>query len=522
MPLSHLLSRPTAVLSVRWGAVVFTGFLSALLALLLLAGCGPSVNRYLLIETSLRAHDPKGADVILQQLEKEYGEKNLVLYGMDRGMILQLAGDYQQSNAVLEGAEEELDRLYTSKIRTETLAFLTNDTALPYVGEPYEQVLLNVLKALNYAQLGEWQGALVESRRIDHRLNVLSDQASAANAYRDDGFARYLSGIFYESTGDVNNAFIAYRNAYKIFQTTRGWSQVAVPSQLRIDLLRTAEALQFTQDLATYQQAFPETKWETQEVLQPLAHVVVISYNGLAPFKEDQFFDLPISLDALQLMRLNRQRKASALDAKKTTANNTQISRAKGQKQRSQQIEDSVEDRVLDGLGGQVVRVALPRLVSQKTLVPIDPVSLIGENGVRVTVNMELAHDGTALAEKALSERMASITVKALSRAATKLALAEIAALGAQAAAGKDAGPLVGLLVGGLAKALARASEKADKRSWQTLPDEIHLARVWVPAGSYQVQSQPAGSNDPLRPQTMRTLSLRPGETTVLIQRVIP
>lgn len=496
--MSSLSSRLTAFLPARWGAVVFTRSLPLLLALLLLAGCGPSVNRYLLIETSLRAHDPKGADAIVQRAEKDYGEKSLVLYGMDRGMTLQLAGDYQQSNAVLERAEEELDRLYTRRIRTETLAFLTNDTALPYEGEPFEQVLINVLKALNYTRLGQWQEALVEARRIDHRLNVLSDRTKEKNAYRDDGFARYLSGILYESTGDVNNAFIAYRNAYEIFESTSAWSRMTVPSQLRVDLLRTAEALHFTQDLALYQQAFTETKWETSQALQSLAQVVVISYNGRAPRKEDQFLDLPISLDALQLVLLNRGASQS--------------------NQSSQRAADSV----LYGLNGHVVRVALPRLVPQKTQVPIDTVSLIPENGARVTVNTELAQNVTALAEKALSERMAGITVKALARAATKFALAESTTREAEKAAGKDAGPLVGLLVGLMTKGLAVASEEADKRSWQTLPDEIHLARVWVPAGRYQVQSQPAEAYDPLRPETMKTLSLRPGETTVLIQRVMP
>ena len=462
------------------------------------AGCGPSVNRYLLIETSLRSHDPKGADTIVQLAEKEYGEKGRVLYGMDRGMTLQLAGDYQQSNAVLERAEEELDRLYTRRIRTETLAFLTSDTALPYEGDPYEQVLINVLKALNYAVLGQWQDALVEARRIDHRLNVLSDRTREKNAYRDDGFARYLSGILYESTGDVNNAFIAYRKAYETFESTSSWSHTAIPSQLRVDLLRAAEALHFTQELAEYQGLFPDTRWETSSALQQLAQVVVISYNGRAPHKEDQFLDLPISLDALQLVLLNRGLSQST------------------------HYSNRVADSVLYGLSGHVVRVAVPRLVSQKTQMPIDTVSFIPDHGTRVTVNTELAHNVTALAEKALSERMAGITVKALARAATKFALAEETTRGAQQAAGKDAGPWVGLLVGVVAKGLAVASEEADKRSWQTLPDEIHFARVWVPAGRYQVQSQPAGSYDPLRPETMRTLSLRPGETTVLIQRVMP
>jgi hypothetical protein len=117
---------------------------------------------------------------------------------------------------------------------------------------------------------------------------------------------------------------------------------------------------------------------------------------------------------------------------------------------------------------------------------------------------------------------MAVITSKALARAATKFATAEAITRGSQQLAGKDAGPWVGLLVGLLTKGLAVASEEADKRSWQTLPDEIHLARVWIPPGRYQVQSSVSGSLDPLTPEVMRTLSLEPGETAVLLQRVMP
>jgi hypothetical protein len=492
--LSPLASCPTAYSPARWGIVFSTQFLFTVLALVLLVGCGPSIDRYLLIDASLRAHDPKGADVVVQQAEKEYGEKGRVLYGMDRGMMLHLAGDYQQSNAVLEEAEEELDRLYTRKIRTETLAFMTNDTALPYEGDPFEQVLINVLKALNYAMLGQWQDALVEARRIDHRLNVLSDQTQKTNVYRDDGFARYLSGILYESTGDVNNAFIAYRKAYETFDAARSWSHTAVPSQLRQDLLRTAEALHFTQELAEYRSLFPDTKWETSVALQHLAQVIVISYNGRAPRKEDQFLDLPISGDALQLVLLNRG-----------------VSQFNRQPNRGM-------DTLFYGLNGRVVRVALPRLVPQKTQIAVDAVSLTPENGSQVMVRSELVNNVTALADKALSERMAGITAKALARAGTKFAAAEGTTRVAEQLAGRDWGPLVGLVVGLVTKGFAVASEEADKRSWQTLPDEIHLGRVWVPPGRYQVR----GFHDPLKHEDARTLSLGPGETSVLIQRVMP
>jgi hypothetical protein len=259
-------------------------------------------------------------------------------------------------------------------------------------------------------------------------------------------------------------------------------------------LLRTAEALHFTQELAEYRSLFPDTKWETSVALQHLAQVIVISYNGRAPRKEDQFLDLPISGDALQLVLLNRG-----------------VSQFNRQPNRGM-------DTLFYGLNGRVVRVALPRLVPQKTQIAVDAVSLTPENGSAVMVSSELVNNVTALADKALSERMAGITAKALARAGTKFAAAEGTTRAAEQLAGRDWGPLVGLVVGLVTKGFAVASEEADKRSWQTLPDEIHLGRVWVPPGHYQVH----GFHDPLNPEGVRTLSLVPGETSVLIQRVMP
>ena len=171
--------------------VVFVALLWAL------SGCGLSTNHYLLIDQSLLANDPRRADAIMAQAESEYGGRNRLLYSMDRGMTLHLAGDYVQSNSLLEQASLEVDRLYTRTIRTETAAFLTNDNMLPYEGDPYEHVMINVIKALNYAALGQLTEAVVEARQIDHRLNVLCDSTKEKDGYREDAFARYLSGVLY-------------------------------------------------------------------------------------------------------------------------------------------------------------------------------------------------------------------------------------------------------------------------------------------------------------------------------------
>ncbi len=479
-----------------WSGATLISSLSIFVSQALLTGCGPSVNRYVLIEQSLVAGDPKRADAIVEQAEKDYGTKSRLLYAMDRGMTLQLSGQYQQSSAVLEQAEDEVERLYTRTIRSETAAFLTNDNALPYEGDAYEHVMINVIKALNYVAQGQLQEALVEARRIDHRLNVLSDKVKDASGYRNDGFARYLSGILYEATGDLNNAFIAYRNAFEAYAAMRGWLRTPYPPSLRNDLLRTAEALHLSTEFEGYRQAFPDVVWQPVSAQQQLAQVVLISYNGRAPRKVDRYFDLPISLDALQLVLLNRG-----------------FSQSSHQRNRA-------ADSVLYGLNGRVVRIALPRLVPQKTQVPFESMTLTDATGNPITVRSELAHNVTALAEKSLSDRMPAITAKALARAATKFALAEGATRGAQQAAGKDAAPWVGLVVGLLTKGLAVASEEADKRSWQTLPDEIHVARAWVPAGEYRISIRPSGQGITAGREG-QPLNIAPGQTTFIIQRVM-
>lgn len=483
-----------------WISQVRLSLFALVVAATAVAGCGPTVSRYALVEESLRAGDPKRADQIIERSEREYGSKSRVLYLMDRGMTLQLAGRYQESTAILEEAEAEVEQLYTRRLHTEAKAFLVNDTELPYEGDPYEQVMINVLKGLNYAIMGNLNEALVEARRIDHHLNVLSDRVGEKAAYRDDPFARYLSGVLYEATGDWNNAFIAYRKAYDSYRQTESWAHTPVPPTLRADLLRVTEALHLHQEHEAYRRAFGEIAWRPVAETGRLAQVVMISYNGRAPYKEDQFIDLPVSLDALNLVLLT-----------------------KGLAQASGRQNTRATESALYGLSGHVVRVALPKLVTQKADAAYGEVTATGEGGT-FNARTELVQNVTALGEKSLADHFVSISVKAVARAAVKYALAEGAGYGARAAAGNtDIGPLVGLLVERLATTLAVASEEADKRSWRTLPDEIQLGRLWVPPGTYQLRVRPVGrSGGTAGPVAVQTTTLKAGETRFLIERVLP
>jgi hypothetical protein len=149
-----------------------------------------------------------------------------------------------------------------------------------------------------------------------------------------------------------------------------------------------------------------------------------------------------------------------------------------------------------------------------------ESMTLTDSFGHSVTVRSEPAQNVTALAEKSLSERLPSITVKALARAATKFAMAEGITRGAQHAVGRDGAPWLGLLVALLTHGLAVASEEADKRSWQTLPDEIHVARAWVSPGQYQMSVRPSGQGVTTA-KDGQTIALTAGQTMFMIQRVM-
>ena len=474
--------------------------LATLLFLLLLAeGCAFQSKRYALIEKSLAAGDAKRADTILQQAKEEYDSNSQVLYAMDRGITLQLAGDYPASNRFLEQAEQQIEDLYTRRIRTETKAFFTNDSKLPFEGEPFEQVWVNISKSLNYALLNEPDEAVVEARRIDHRLNVLANRVDE-DEYHRDAYARYLSGIMYEAAGDLNNALVAYRKAYKSYKETRSWSNTGVPQLLKADLLRLTDALQLREEHQQYLTSFGAIAWDRWDRVKDLAHVIVVSYNGRTPKKEDYFLDVPISLDALQLVLLNKIGRGRR---------NTPSTRA--------------FETVLYGLNGRVVRIALPTLVPQKTSIATSTITLKGSNH-SFTSETQLVTDLTATSEKALDDRLASTTVKAVARAAAKFALAEGASYGARVAVGKDkkeAGQVVGLIVGILGKMFAVASEEADKRSWRTLPDEIHIARLWVPPGTYKMQVHPQAGGSAALGASSYSFSLRTGQTRFFLERVV-
>lgn len=461
---------------------------------LLLQACGPVSSHYVVVEDYLLKGDAASADAVIEKKKGEYGERNAVLYYMDRGMTLHLAGRYQESNQLLEQAERKIEDLFTKRITTEAAAFLTNDNLLPYEGEDFEKVMINMVMALNYMYLGQIESALVEARKVDHKLNLINDRyAHRKNAYKEDAFVRYLAGILYEAGGEreVNEAWISYRKALATFKDYAALYKTPIPAAVAQDVLRLTDFLGQQDILLEVKKEFPNVEWRSNKELKGSGELIFVSYNGKAPRKEDNFFDIPLSPEAVAIV----------------------LATAK----EDEQVKSAV--RGITAIQGKIVRVALPKFVPQESEVAFAEMSLTSQDGTTsVSGRTILMEDITAIAMKNLDDRIFRITAKAAARAAVK----KVLATSVEKKAEKEGGVLAGLIVGSVAHAAAFATEEADKRSWRTLPDEIQIYRIAVPPGTYDLRVQYVATTGAIIAQkTFPKVVIKAGEKRFVSNRIV-
>ncbi len=170
------------------------------------------------------------ADLLSKFGDKDvYKSKDQVLYNLEYGTVLHFAGMYDSSSVLFSNAENQIDNLYSKSISRGVASLLLSDNNLEYDGNEYENIYLNAFKALNYMHLKDYDGALVESRRIaykmeqlDIRLNGLAtvfEKADSTNIANIDlkkvntqssAMGRYLSTVLFAKTGKKDDARIEF------------------------------------------------------------------------------------------------------------------------------------------------------------------------------------------------------------------------------------------------------------------------------------------------------------------------
>ena len=382
----------------------------------------------------------------LSTLQKDehaaYGKSKFIFY-VNNGLLLSVLGKYQESNDFFEKAFLFGEDYHVNYVR-EAESYIYNPTVEIYRGEDHEHLMVLYYKAINFLKLGKPEDALVECKRMDIRLQQLSDKYNAPEKYKRDAFLHTLMGIIYQSTKDYNNAFIAYRNAVEIYESDYArMFNITTPQQLKIDLLNTAWWTGFNDDVEFYKTKFNMTEYQPS---QPGSDLIFFWHDGLCPVKDEWSINFFIEHQTSNMVVFYNRTLGLGFPF---------------------QLDDEQNRSDLRSI--EAFRVAFPRYLERPLY--FNAASLhVGDQSYK----LEPAEDISKIAFYSLRKRMVQEFGKGLLRAALKKATEH---------AVKKENETLGAVIG-MVNAL---TEKADTRNWQTLPHSIYYARIPLKPGQNSV-----------------------------------
>ena len=421
------------------------GRLSLALALLALTGCATYSDSFGAVKRNLSARQ---YDAALAQIEKQSkSTTDRALYLLNKGMVLRMKRDFAASNQALEAAKNEMERLYAASVTENTLSFLVNDATVSYSGDDYEQVLVHLYLALNYLELGQPQEARVEALQVDVKLREIGEKIPDSR-FTEDALSRYLTGLIYEGAGEWSDAMIAYRKAYQAYKKYQSAYGTAMPPMLKQDLLRLSQRLGLSEELAQYQQEFglsapaPASEASTTD-----GELIFVFNNGLAPIKRER---------------------ATGIWAPPTGT-----------------VIVAGSSRPRPNGPPVLVNIALPFYLSHPSPVFGARVSVAGKQA-----STQLMENIDAIARASLEARMPAITARSVARAIAKGAVQKAVDRAGANSRDSDIAAIGSILV----RVASVATERADTRSWLTLPANVQLARLALPAGSHTIRVELLGA----------------------------
>ena len=261
--------------------------------LLTFHSCAGSPDAYAHIDEDLRGGAYESALVRLDDengpaRKTVYTSKNQILFYLDRGMIRHYAGLYPNSSGDLQEAEWLIEDAFTRSISQEAGSFILNDNVKDYPGEDYEDLYINVFNSLNYYHNDDLEGALVEIRRLNEKLSLLSDKYERAKEKVLDSNKQVDSAQFQVEASKLSNLALA-RYMGMLFYRGAGRTDSA-----RIDYEEISRAYELAPQV--YANSIPRSVDEELAVPDGMARLNVIAFTGLSPVKEAQNIYIPLPL----------------------------------------------------------------------------------------------------------------------------------------------------------------------------------------------------------------------------------
>jgi hypothetical protein len=211
---------------------------AVMLLCLVAGGCSTYETRSILIR---QAFEDSNYDSALERIDEIDQGTSELLFLYEKGLILHYRNQWEASNELFHRAELLLEELYTKSVSRELAALAITDNITKYRGESFEAILINYYKILNYLYLGDLDGALVECRRVNIKLQMLIDAGEVH--FTDDPFVQYLTGMVYALGGERNDADVSLRAARMAYAELGAEIGVGEPELLGCDAMDAAAAL---------------------------------------------------------------------------------------------------------------------------------------------------------------------------------------------------------------------------------------------------------------------------------------
>jgi hypothetical protein len=429
-------------------------FVAAVL-LFLVASCSSVATRkkfYEPITADIKSQNYKAAYQKIESAKdkNKYSKKDRLLYYLDSGFAAHYASLFDTSNIKLTLAEDTADDLFTKSISRAATSVLLNDNVLEYSGEDYEVLYTNLIKTLNYLSVGEFDGAFVEVRRANLKLELLEqkyrdaartlqngveddtaevkiDYDLAKVRFNNDAFARYLSMHMYAADGKMDDARIDYDYMVRAFNEQPFIYNFPMPDVKYV----------------------PETRGNTI--------VSVVGLTGLSPVKE-----------AVNL-RIRTDKDLGLV----------QVLYTDGEKK-----DTEYGHLPLPVKADYYFKFSLPKVASRESLVY--GIRLIVDS--KVAGNLQLIEDVSMVAEETFQAKKSMIYFRTIARAVFKGLVTH------EAKQKVDTGGFEGWLKKAAIDVGADITENADLRCSQLLPGKIYVGDFEMEPGVYDLRVEFLGS----------------------------
>ncbi|MBN2423634.1 MAG: hypothetical protein JXR46_07060 [Calditrichaceae bacterium] len=428
-------------------SVLFTFFI-----LYLFNGCAATrtaVKFYDPITTDLSfgRYEDASKKIDLAKTQNQYVEKDRVLYYLDKGIVLYYAGQHQQSNEYFDKAELAMEELFTKSISKAAASFILNDNVMDYFGEIYENIYINVFKALNYINMDQFNEAYVEIKRVNDKLRELDtkygDMAREMNSAEDaHDNIKYISPNFY------NNALANYLS-YLVFRADREYDNSRISFEKMQEAFQTQPKVYDYQIPASLQSA---TLADGSDRFDQNSNILsILAFTGQAPFKRAVGGQITTYDDAIGIHGL--------------------------------EMPIALPNIYFPGVkSGYHFKFAFPALTVNPSKIAFVEVYVDGQK----IGELEVLEKMDQIAKYTFDSRMTMVAVKTILRTVSKGLLAAEGKKKLKEKTGANA--FWGTVLNAAADIAVDATENPDLRGWRTMPQTCYAGEFPITPGRHNVE----------------------------------